>query len=157
MISPTRRVAQSLATKALVSSSLLATRSAGKSNDFSSSPILPCQLHLGVAAGVVAADEHELVAGEQVELAFGVEAIHGGCAVRIAFDVDGELDVGHHRRADFAIECADGGLDVFVGPHVLAQAEIRAGQLVEQPAVDVVADAEGEHAGAHVVGFFGCV
>ena len=39
------------------------------------------------------------------------------------------------------------------GPHVLAEAEVRAGQLVEQPAVDVVADAEGEHAGPHVVAF----
>ena len=50
MISPTRRVAHSLATKAFVSSSLLATSSAGKSNDFSSSPILPRELHLGGAA-----------------------------------------------------------------------------------------------------------
>ncbi len=91
MISPTRRVAHSLATKALVSSSLFATSSAGKSNDFSSSPILPRELHLGVAAGVIAADEHDLVAGEQVELAFGIDSIHGGRAVRIIFDVDRQL------------------------------------------------------------------
>ena len=38
------------------------------------------------------------------------------------------------------------------GPHVFALAEILAGQPVEQAAVDVVADAEGEHAGADLVG-----
>ena len=69
MISPTRRVAQSLATKAFVSSSLLSTRSAGKSNDFFVVADFAGELHLGVAAGAVAADEHDLVAGEQVELA----------------------------------------------------------------------------------------
>ena len=154
MMSPTRRVAQSLATNAFVSSSLLATRSAGKSNDFFVVADLAGELHLGLAAGVVAADEHDLVAGEQVELAFGIDAIDGRRAVRVAFDVDRHRDVGHHRRADLAIERADRRFDVFVRPHVLAEAEVRAGQLVEQPAVDVVADAEGEHAGPHVVAFF---
>ena len=37
------------------------------------------------------------------------------------------------------------------GPHVFALAEILAGQLVEQPAVHVVADAERENAGVDLV------
>ena len=67
MISPTRRVAHSLATNAFVSSSLLATRSAGKSNDLLLAADVAGELHLGLAAVVIAADEHDLVAGKQVE------------------------------------------------------------------------------------------
>ncbi len=39
------------------------------------------QFHFGFAVSVVAADHHDLIAGEKVELAFGVEPIHGGCSV----------------------------------------------------------------------------
>ena len=79
----------------------------------------------------------------------------GAASLVVAIDVDGDRDVGHHGCADAAVELADGGFDVFVGPHVFALAEVGAGQLVEQPAVDVVADAEREQAGANVVGGFG--
>ena len=115
MISPTRRVAHSLATNALVSSSLLSTSSAGKSNDCFFAADLAGELHLGVAAVAVAADEHDLVAGEQVELAFGIDAVdrRGAAGVGV-FDVDRHFDVGHHRRADLAIERAHRGFDVFV-------------------------------------------
>ena len=67
MISPTRRTAQSFSTKAYDSSLLFSTSLAGKSNFCSSLPHLAADDHLGVARLLVAAHQHQLLAGEQVE------------------------------------------------------------------------------------------
>ena len=58
MISPTRRVAQSLATKAFASSSLLAASSAGKSERLFFARELAAESRLGVAGDLVAPDDH---------------------------------------------------------------------------------------------------
>ena len=73
MMSPTRRVAHNLATKAFVSSSLLSTSLAGKSNDFLSSPTLPRSLTFAAPLVAIPAHEHHLVAGKQIELALRVQ------------------------------------------------------------------------------------
>ena len=58
-------------------------------------------------------------------------------------------------RAHLAVQPADVGLDVLVGPHVFALAEILARQAVEQAAVHVVADAEVDHPRAELVVLLG--
>ena len=102
--------------------------------------------HLGPTVLLVAADHHELLAGEKIEGALRIEPIDGRSFLGAELVEDElDVDVGHHRRLDAAVEPPDAVFDVFVGPHVFALAEVRAREPVQQPAVDVEADAEAEN------------
>src|SRR5262249_26078134 len=89
------------------------------------------QFYLGFAGRVVAADKDDLVAGEEIELTFRIDAIDDRRAARGTVDVDCNVYAGHHGRANLAVKRAHGGFDVFVRPNVLAEAEVGAGQFVE--------------------------
>ena len=106
---------------------------------------------LGLARRMVAADHDQLLAGEQVEGALGVNSVDRLGATRLLVEGELEGDVGQHGSFDPPVEPADAVFDVFVGPDVLALAEVLADELVEQTAVDVVADAQAEDPGADPV------
>ncbi len=113
--------------------------------------------HLGRAGPLVAAHQHELLAGKQVAYLGRINAIDRLAVLDFRpVDVEQDGQIGHHRRADPVVKPGHLGLDVLVGPHVVALAEIDPGQLVQQPAVDVVAYAEGEHPGVDFVVRLGC-
>ena len=109
--------------------------------------------NFGGARLVVATHHHQLPAGEQVVSLGRIDAIHDRRRVGLG-SVESELDrhVGQHGRADARVQAAHPGFDVLVRPHILAVAEVFADQPVQQPAVDVVANAEGKQTGPHAIG-----
>ena len=89
----------------------------------------------------IAADPDDLAAFEQVGDVAGIGPV----------DVDAgqlEPDVGQDRAGHLGVEPPDVRLDVLVGLDVLAGPAVAAAQPIEQPGVDVVADAEAEDPGA---------
>ena len=131
-ISPTRRTAQSFSMNASPSSLLFSTNVAGKSNFCWVLADRALDNHLRRARLLVSPDHHELLAGEQVERVFRINAVDR-VALRGLDGVEDELEphAGQHGRLDAAVELADAVLDVLVGPDVFALAVVFADELVQ--------------------------
>ncbi len=62
--------------------------------------------HLGVAVLLIASDDRQLLAGEQVGDVLGILAVDDCAFLGLgAFDVELDRDVGHHRRRCGCREC----------------------------------------------------
>ena len=155
-ISPTRRMAHSFSTNAKLASSLFSTSVAGKSNDCRLLADHAFHHDFRRARLLVSADQHQLLAGEKVEHIFRIEAIHRRAFLGLHLVEDElQLHAGQHGRLDAVVELADEALDVLVRPDVLALAVVLADQLVQQPAVHIVAHAEAEQPGVDLVALLG--
>ena len=86
---------------------------------------------------LVAPQQHELVAAEDV----GKLARMHPRGLQLVYL---HLDVGQDGMAQLIDQTRHLGLDILVGQHVLRQAAVLAGQLVEQVRIDLLAHAKHE-------------
>ena len=93
-----------------------------------------------------------MLAREEVKRAFRIHTAYRFALFSLHLvEIERNLDVGHHGRFDAVVQLAHPVLDVLVRFDVFALAEVLTDQLVQQPAVDVVAHAEREDSGSNFV------
>ena len=110
--------------------------------------------YLGVAWLLVAPDQHQLFALEQVVDVARIHAIDRRAIFHAnLLQIEFNSHVRHHGRTDTVVQAADVRLDVFVRTHELALAVVGAGQPIQQSAVHVVAHAKVDDARSMFVVF----